>query len=90
MLGLAVASLSSDELKSRELSHGVVVEQVMADGPAEQAGLTVGDVIVSVNNQPVKSAADLKTAVQAAPAGRPIAMLIMQGEQTRFVAVNKP
>ena len=90
MLGLMVSTLSSEELKSSKLSHGVVVEQVMADGPAEQAGLTVGDVIVSVNNQPVTSAADLKTAVQAAPAGKPIAMLIMQGEQTRFVAVNKP
>ncbi len=90
MLGLMVSTLSSEELKSRQLSHGVVVEQVMADGPAEQAGLTVGDVIVSVNNQPVTSAADLKTAVQAAPAGKPIAMLIVQGEQTRFVAVNKP
>ncbi|WP_308873522.1 PDZ domain-containing protein [Thiothrix subterranea] len=50
----------------------------------------MGDVIVSVNNQPVKSAADLKTAVQAAPSGKPIAMLIMQGEQSRFIAVNKP
>ncbi|UOG90952.1 MAG: DegQ family serine endoprotease [Candidatus Thiothrix sulfatifontis] len=90
MLGLGVATLSSDELKSRKLDNGVVVEQVLADGPAEQAGLTVGDVIVSVNNQPVNSAADLKTAVQAAPSGKPIAMLIMQGEQSRFIAVNKP
>lgn len=90
MLGLMVSTLSSEELKSRELSHGVVVGKVIADSPAEQAGLTVGDVIVSVNNQPVKTAADLKTVVQAAPANRPIAMLIMQGEQTRFVAVNKP
>ncbi|OQX03682.1 MAG: protease Do, partial [Thiothrix lacustris] len=90
MLGLGVATLSSDELKTRKLDNGVVVEQVLADGPAEQAGLTVGDVIVSVNNQPVKSAADLKTAVQAAPSGKPIAMLIMQGEQSRFIAVNKP
>ncbi|WGZ93252.1 MAG: DegQ family serine endoprotease [Candidatus Thiothrix putei] len=90
MLGVAVATLSSEELNTRKLTHGVVVEQVLADSPAEQAGLTVGNVIVSVNNQPVKTAADLKTVVQAAPAGKPIAMLVMQGEQTRFIAVNKP
>lgn len=90
LLGLAASALSSDELKNRKLNNGVLVEQVMRDSAAEKAGLEQGDVIVSVNNQPVNSPADLKTAVQAAPAGKPIAMLIMQGEQTRFIAVTKP
>lgn len=90
MLGLAVSGLASEELKASKLDNGVLVEQVAADSPAEKAGLETGDIIVSVNNQPVSSAAELKTAVQAAPAGKPIAMLIMQGEQTRFIAVTKP
>lgn len=90
LLGLAVSSLSAEELKEGKLNNGVLVEQVMRDSAAEKAGLGQGDIIVSVNNQAVSSPADLKTAVQSAPAGKPIAMLIMQGEQTRFIAVTKP
>lgn len=90
MLGLAVSSLSGDDLTNRKLSNGVLIEQVLADSAAEKAGLETGDVIVSVNNQSVSTPVDLKTAVQAAPAGKPIAMLIMQGENTRFIAITKP
>ncbi|MBO0613883.1 Do family serine endopeptidase [Thiothrix fructosivorans] len=90
ILGLGVSSLSGDDLTSRKLSNGVLIEQVLADSAAEKAGLETGDVIVSVNNQSVSTPADLKTAVQAAPAGKPIAMLIMQGENTRFIAITKP
>jgi serine protease Do len=52
--------------------------------------LETGDIIMSVNNQPVSSPAELQTMVRAAPAGKPIALLIMQGEQTRFIAIIKP
>lgn len=90
MLGLAVSSLSGDDLTNRKLSNGVLIEQVLADSAAEKAGLETGDVIVSVNNQSVSTPVDLKTVVQAAPAGKPIAMLIMQGENTRFIAITKP
>ncbi|MEB4592969.1 DegQ family serine endoprotease [Candidatus Thiothrix sp. Deng01] len=89
MLGLAVSTLSADELKERKLDNGVLVQEVLADSPAEKAGLEAGDVIVSVNSQAIKSPADLKTAVQSAPEGRPLAMLVMQGERMRFLAVTK-
>lgn len=88
-LGVAVAALSADELKERKLDNGVLVEQVLVDSPAEKAGLEAGDVIVSVNNKPVTSVDELKALVDAAPDGKPLAMLIRQGDQTRFVAVKK-
>ncbi|QTR47404.1 DegQ family serine endoprotease [Thiothrix litoralis] len=90
MLGLAVSSLSSADLKDHKLSNGLMVEEVLAGSAAEQAGLENGDIIMSVNNQPVTNPADMKTAVQSAPAGKPIALLIMQGDQTRFIAIPKP
>jgi serine protease Do len=42
---------------------GLVVEQ--AEGPAAKAGLRPGDVIVGVNGTPVRSADELKSAVDA-------------------------
>lgn len=89
-LGLGVSSLSSRDLKDRKLSNGIMVDKVKAGSEAETAGLETGDIIMSVNNQPVSSPAELQTMVRAAPAGKPIALLIMQGEQTRFIAIIKP
>lgn len=88
-LGVAVSSLSVDELKARQLESGVLVERVLADSPAEKAGLETGDVIVSVNSKPVSSVEELKSLVDAAPDDKPLAMLIKQGDQTRFIAVKK-
>jgi serine protease Do len=90
MLGLTVSALNTDDLKGRKLSNGVLIEEVFADSAAEKAGLETGDIIVSVNNQSVSGPSELKMALQAAPAGKPIAMLIMQGEATRFIAITKP
>lgn len=89
-LGIVVGQLTAEELQKRKLSSGVLIEQVVGGSPAARAGLEAGDVVVSINNQPVKSPADLKAAVQAAPSGKPLALLVQQGENTRFLTVTKP
>ncbi len=68
---------------------GVVVEGVNPDKPAADAGLQAGDVILSVNQKPVKSANEAKAAVaEAGKAGRKGVLLLVQrqGEQM-FVTV---
>ncbi len=52
-------------------THGVVVTDVEAGEVAEDAGLVRGDVIVTVNGQPIGGTAAFETAIAAArPAGR--------------------
>ena len=62
---------------------GLVVEQ--AEGPAAKAGLRPGDVIVGVNGTPVRSADELKSAVDAA--GKSVAILVQRGEARLYVPV---
>jgi S1-C subfamily serine protease len=57
-LGVAVRPLSPEEKQASELASGVVVEDVA--GAAAKAGVRSGDVIVSVNNTPVKTVEQLK------------------------------
>jgi serine protease Do len=44
--------------------HGAVVSDVTPGSPADNAGLQSGDVIMEVNRQPMKSAADVARALQ--------------------------
>lgn len=89
-LGLMVAELSAEERKANKVEQGVLVQKILPDSPAQQAGLSSGDIIISVNNQTIDSIATLKNIIKAAPSGKPLAMLVMQGENSRFVAVKKP
>jgi len=57
-LGLSVRPLGADERKSAETEGYLLVEDVT--GPAAQAGVRPGDVILGVNGKPVKTIADLK------------------------------
>ncbi len=91
VLGVVVANLSEAQRRANDLKdEGVMIEEVMPNSAAEKAGLTTGDIIVSVNNVTIHSAEELKTAVKAAPEGKPLAMLVVQDGKTRFIAVAKP
>ncbi|PWL19014.1 serine peptidase [Falsochrobactrum shanghaiense] len=72
-----------------EDGNGVVVTNVDPDSDASDRGIRSGDVIVSVNNQAVKSAQDIDKAIdEAAKAGRKAVLMQLQSnDQSRFVAL---
>jgi serine protease Do len=63
--------LGTNQITLKELgaSYGVVIMGVEPGSPAEKAGLKGGDVITSVNGQPVKTGNDLVNPIAAAPIG---------------------
>jgi serine protease Do len=64
--------------------EGLVVAQ--ASGPAAAAGVQPGDVILGVNNRPVKSVAELRNAIRKA--GKHVALLVQRGDSTVYVPVD--
>ena len=83
-LGIAVRPLSADEKRSTDLDHGLVVQDVA--GAAERAGVRPGDVIVAVNNTPVKSVEELKSAVDKS--GKTVALLVQRNDARIFIPVT--
>jgi serine protease Do len=83
-LGIAVRPLSPEELRAGSLPSGLMVEDVA--GAAARAGIRAGDVIVAVNNTPVKSTTQLKELV--AKSGKTVALLIQRDDARIFVPVN--
>ncbi|MGP8033224.1 MAG: DegQ family serine endoprotease [Steroidobacteraceae bacterium] len=83
-LGLAVRPLTSDEQRQGNLQGGLLVEQ--ASGPAADAGIQPGDIVLSANGAPVASAQALKSAVENSKGH--VALLIQRGDARIFVPVR--
>ena len=93
-LGLSLTPLTPDLARAASLpatAHGVLITAVDPNANAAEQGLQRGDLIVSVNNQPVVSPAQVIAAVDAArKAGRSSVLLLIQRGTTPavFVAVS--
>jgi serine protease Do len=71
-------------LTVQEADKGLVVAD--ASGPAAAAGVQEGDVILAVNNHPVKSVAELRKQVDSA--GKHLALLVQREDTRIYVPVD--
>ncbi len=88
-LGVAVEPVTpaiAKELGLKE-AKGVVVKRVEEGGPASNAGIRPGDVILEVDRQPVKDVAGLRQLVDKHAKGTPIVVLLQRQDATLYVAV---
>jgi Do/DeqQ family serine protease len=90
-LGLRVQPMTPELAREFELQpgaqEGVVVAEVDPNGPAADAGIQRGDVIVQANRQPVRSTVDLNAAVGRTGA-RPALLLVNRRGNTIFLTVR--
>ena len=86
-LGLAVRPLTSEERKRADIANdeGLIVEHV-AEGPAAQAGIRPGDIILAVNGEKVGSIGKLRSLVDKG--GKRLAFHIIRGDMKMFVAIR--
>jgi serine protease Do len=80
-LGLSVEPLTEDLAASLDLSEplGALVSDVVASGPAAQAGIQRGDVIVTYRGTEVALATDLPRRVAATDVGTRVAIRVIRG-----------
>jgi len=77
--GLGLSDLNSEireQLQASSDVQGAVVARVQPGSPADNAGIASGDVIVSVNRKPVKSAQDVQQALSKIPDGQDALVLV--------------
>jgi serine protease Do len=83
-LGLVVRPLTSEERQQADIKGGLMVSQ--ASGVSAEAGIEAGDIIVAVNNTPVRNVQQLRSLVDKA--GKHVALLVRHGDVSEFVAIN--
>jgi serine protease Do len=91
-LGLGLTDLTPDirdQLNLADNQHGAVVERVNPDKAASAAGIQPGDVIVGVDQMPVRTARQANQAIaEAGKSGKKsVLLLIDRGDSQIFVAV---
>jgi len=65
-----------------EREDGIVIEDVIPDGPAASAGLIPGDIILSVNNKPVQDIRQFALSLYPFAVGENVTLQIQRGKQT--------
>jgi serine protease Do len=81
---------SNNTVLMKELGapYGIVVEAVEPGSPAEKAGLQAGDVITTVNGQPVHSGADLVNPIAQTTIGQSVQVHYVRNKQARDLTLT--
>lgn len=85
-LNIMVRDLNREE--AREIADGGVFVTDVLSGPAEEAGLRVGDIITMIHGQFVTSSEDFDRVMANLPEGRRIALRIIRDGTTRFISIG--
>jgi serine protease Do len=80
-LGVSTQGLSEAMKIALELDHGVLVEKVHNDSPAEQAGILVGDIITEIDKAEISDYRTLKEAVSKQPNEPVVVTLYRKGKK---------
>ena len=92
MLGVVMQNLTPELSKAfgLELHQGVVISQVIEDSAAEEAGLKAGDVVISINETPVKSASAMRNIVGMLRVGEKMKITVIRdNKKIQMTAVIK-
>ena len=87
-LGFRLAALSEAQRRRWGLEGGLLVQR--AEGAARRAGILPGDVLLSVNGQPARTAEGFRATIEKARAGEAMALLVDRGGSRAFVPLRVP
>jgi S1-C subfamily serine protease len=68
--------------------RGLLVIAVTPDGPADAAGILIGDVILELDSQPIASADDLLALLTGMRVGRELPLQVLRGGALRDLKVT--
>ncbi|NNF43287.1 MAG: DegQ family serine endoprotease [Phycisphaerales bacterium] len=87
-LGVNVQAMSADLARSFDFDgNGVLIADVLANGPALDAGIKAGDIVTAVNGKPVATPTELVNAVATSDPGTRVNLAIERNGRSKKIAV---
>jgi serine protease Do len=89
-LGVSIQELSPELAQQFGVtgSNGVLVSEVLDDGPAKRAGLERGDIIQEYEGKPVDSPTQLRNAVARTSIGKKVTIKVLREGRTKAVELT--
>lgn len=89
-LGVSVSTVTPLLAASENLSvdRGALIAEVVADGPAEAAGLKEGDIIIRLGDKEINDVADLVQAIRSSEIGQNVEIVFVRGKDTKTTSVR--
>ncbi|MBN2468488.1 MAG: DegQ family serine endoprotease [Deltaproteobacteria bacterium] len=89
-IGITIQPLTPELAQEFDVkdTKGLVVTEVSPDGPADQAGLQRGDVIVEFNGRKISKDRDLSTIVSTTPPGTSVTFKIIRGGDAKTLSLT--
>ena len=89
-LGVLIQKVTPDIAESlgMDKGYGALVANVSKDGPAERAGVKVGDVIVEFDGKEIRDSGDLPIIVARTPVDKKVRMKVLRDKKEVFLTVS--
>jgi len=88
-IGVTIVDLTDEQREELEITSGVLVQRV-TQGVASRAGIRKGDIILSIDNKPVKDAKQFSKMVDSLSTGESVALLVQRNGSPTFLALKVP
>ncbi|MEJ2685596.1 MAG: DegQ family serine endoprotease [Gammaproteobacteria bacterium] len=88
-LNMVVTDLSSEQRQQLGVQNGILIKEV-GEGPAADAGLRPGDVILMLAGHEVTGTAQFSKLVSALPKGKPVPILVQRHHMSLFLSLTVP
>lgn len=89
-LGVEIAEVSPEKAKELKMPRpeGVIVSEVLPDGPSAKAGLQAKDVILEYDGQPVEGTVQFRRLVRETPPGRSVSVEVARNGHDEKLTVQ--
>jgi S1-C subfamily serine protease len=84
-LGIRVGNVPEDMRRTLNQSQGAFVSEVDRDSPAAERGLQVGDLIVALNDTPIRSPSEFERAISNLKSGQTVRLRVLRQVDDRVV-----
>ena len=90
LLGVIISDINKDiaEQLGLEIEKGALIQEVSPNSAAEEAGLSVGDVITSVNGEKTETSSDLRNAIGLKRSGESVEIMILRENKAMTVSAT--
>ena len=89
-LGVWLGRMTEQEARRQGLDavRGVLIDSVFTDSPADRAGIRTGDIVLTINGQPVNNNSQLSVLVAQVKSGQPIPIeVVREGDHLTLTTV---